>query len=176
MKKLCTFFICALVLPLSFFGIKGAPLKLYVINEQFKNNDPIPAEFSCDGNDSSPRVWWENIPQSTKSLALICDDPDAPGGTWDHWIVFNIPSQVTAIEKNASAQDIPAIYGTNSWGKNKYGGPCPPSGIHRYYFTLYALDTELSLTAKATKKDILKAMNGHIIERAQIMGTYQRKK
>lgn len=154
----------------------GHAMMVTIVSKQFNNNDTIPVEFTCDGENSSPAVWWHGVPSSARSLTLVCEDPDAPGGTWDHWIVFNIPSHVTMIQKSARAKDIPARYGTNSWGKPAYGGPCPPSGTHRYVFTLYALDSELSLTANAAKKDILGAMQGHIIQRAQIIGTYQRKK
>lgn len=154
----------------------GGSMNIAIITQEFKNGDLIPTEYTCDGLNSSPTVWWDHVPEQTRSLALICQDPDAPGGVWDHWIIFNIPPHVTELNKNVRPEDIPAVYGTNSWGKSAYGGPCPPSGTHRYFFMLYALDKELSLTANATKKDILKAIEGHVIQRAQIMGTYQRKK
>lgn len=154
----------------------GGSMNITIITKQFKTGDPIPTEYTCDGLNSSPEVWWDTVPAQTRSLALVCQDPDAPVGIWDHWIIFNIPPHVTHLKKNIRAEDIPAVYGTNSWGNSAYGGPCPPSGTHRYFFMLYALDKELSLTANATKKDILKAIEGHVIQRAQIMGTYQRKK
>ena len=137
----------------------------------FANNDAIPSEFTCDGADVSPPLIINDVPSNAKSLALVMDDPDAPVGTWDHWVVFNIPPSTKSIPKGAEPQ---GTAGKNSWGRTGYGGPCPPSGTHRYYFKLYALDTILNLPEGATKKDLERAMQGHIIAQAQLMGTYKR--
>ncbi|MBI2208180.1 YbhB/YbcL family Raf kinase inhibitor-like protein [Candidatus Woesearchaeota archaeon] len=137
----------------------------------FKHNGKIPSEYTCDGNDISPELRIEDVPKNAKSLVLINDDPDAPIGTWDHWIVFNIPSTTTKMNKNEEPK---GVGGKNSWGRTGYGGPCPPSGTHRYFFKLYALDTELNLVGGATKKELEKAMEGHIIEKAELIGLYKR--
>lgn len=133
----------------------------------FEHGGKIPTTYTCDGNDELPELRILNIPKKTKSFALICDDPDAPGGTWVHWVAWNIP----VVEKiNSSA----GVKGKNSWGRLDYGGPCPPSGTHRYYFKIYALDTELDLKKGSTKEQLLEAIKGHTIEDAALMGTYSR--
>lgn len=137
----------------------------------FTHNGVIPSEYTCDGNDLSPPLVISDVPANAKSLALIMDDPDAPVGTWDHWVVFDISPSTTQIPKGTEPQ---GTAGRNSWGRKGYGGPCPPSGTHRYFFKLYALDTKLNLSEGATKKDLEKAMQGHIIAQAQLMGTYKR--
>ena len=137
----------------------------------FIHNAPIPFEYTCDGSDISPSLSISDVPSNAKSLILIMDDPDAPVGTWDHWIVFNIPPSTKQIAKGTEPN---GVAGKNSWGKTGYGGPCPPSGTHRYFFKLYALDTELNLPEGTTKKDLERAMQGHIIAQAQLMGTYKR--
>jgi len=158
---------------------KGTPVKpidevvnMKLTSPAFEHNQGIPSEYTCDGSDTSPELNIENVPENTKSLVLINDDPDAPVGTWDHWIVFNIPPTTTQIEKG---QEPSGIGGKNSWGKTGYGGPCPPSGTHRYFFKLYALDTELDLQEGAAKKGIESAMEGHIIEKTELIGTYKRR-
>lgn len=137
----------------------------------FAHNGAIPSEYTCDGDDLSLPLIISDAPSNTKSLALIMDDPDAPVGTWDHWIVFNITPSTKEIPQGTEPN---GIAGRNSWGKTGYGGPCPPSETHRYFFKLYALDTILNLPEGSTKKDIEKAMQGHIIAQAQLMGTYKR--
>ena len=137
----------------------------------FAHNVQIPSEFTCDGSDLSPPLSISDVPSNAKSLVLISDDPDAPVGTWDHWVVFNIPASAKEIPKGTEPK---GTGGKNSWGRTGYGGPCPPSGTHRYFFKLYALDTMLNLPEGAAKKDIEKAMQGHIITRAELMGTYKR--
>jgi Raf kinase inhibitor-like YbhB/YbcL family protein len=126
----------------------------------------------------SPDLWWENVPAKTKTFALICEDPDAPMGTWIHWVFFNLPARVHALEEDASIVVLGGIEGENSWGKNVYGGPCPPDKEHRYFFTLYALDCSLDLSRAATKKDLMQAINAdnkkHILDSATLMGTYNR--
>lgn len=140
-------------------------------NPAFQNNENIPAEYTCDGEDVSPELEISGIPENAVSLVLIMDDPDAPVGTWDHWIVFNILPTTTQISKGTEPQ---GIKGKNSWGRTGYGGPCPPSGTHRYFFKLYALDINLELEEGATKRQIEEAMQNHIVGKAELMGTYNR--
>lgn len=140
----------------------------------FSAGEPIPVRYSCDGEDISPALAWNNPPEGTQSITLIMDDPDAPGGTWDHWIVFNIPANARELPEAVSAEDISAIFGQNSWGRGDYGGPCPPGGTHRYFFKLYALDTTLSSGESANKGEVLAAMEGHILAEAELMGTFSR--
>lgn len=137
----------------------------------FENEAMIPPEYTCVGSDISPELNIEGIPENAKSLVLIVDDPDAPAGTWDHWIVFNIPPTTKNIPKG---NDPEGTSGKNSWGKTGYGGPCPPSGTHRYFFKLYALDTLLDLPEGSSKSEIESAMKGHVLEEAQLMGKYKR--
>lgn len=135
----------------------------------------IPAVHTCDGSDTAPPLSWSAIPAGAKSLALIVDDPDAPGGTWVHWIVYNLPP---------AAKDLPpggvlpkgALQGSNGWKKAAYGGPCPPSGRHRYSHRLYALDTVLPDLHGPTKTTLEQAMEGHVLAQAELVGTYQRKR
>jgi Raf kinase inhibitor-like YbhB/YbcL family protein len=138
------------------------------------HEQPIPAQYSCDGEDKSPPLDWNDPSAGTQSFALIMDDPDAPGGTWDHWIVFNIPAEARHLPEAVSAGEIGATFGKNSWGRGDYGGPCPPSGTHRYFFKLYALDTTLSLDESAGKEQVLAAMEGHILAETELMGTFSR--
>jgi Raf kinase inhibitor-like YbhB/YbcL family protein len=136
---------------------------------EFKDSQFIPAKFSCEGKDVNPALVIENIPQAAKSLALIVDDPDAPMGTWVHWVVFDI-SPVSGIEENS----IPGKQGTNSSGGKNYHGPCPPSGVHRYFFKIYALDMVLNLKEGVGKEQLEKAMQGHILANAQLLGLYKK--
>ncbi len=140
----------------------------------FSNNQMIPKKYTCDGDDVSPPLSWKNAPVNTKSFVLIVDDPDAPRGTWDHWILLNIPTHVNGLEENISQLPNGTQEGLNSWGKTEYGGPCPPSGVHRYFFKLYALDEMLTIDEKPTKTHIINAMNGHIIAEVSLIGKYQR--
>jgi len=137
----------------------------------FMHNTAIPSEYTCDGADLSLPLSISDVPASAKTLALIMDDPDAPVGTWDHWVVFNIPTSTKQIQKGTEPQ---GTDGKNSWGRTGYGGPCPPSGTHRYFFKLYALDATLNLPQGSTKKDLERAMQGHILAQAELMGTYKR--
>jgi len=142
----------------------------------FSHNGSIPSQYTCDGADVSPALEWSDEPEGTKSFALIVDDPDAPAKVWVHWVVFNIPNTVRSLAEGASVADFTSG-ATDFNGKRTWGGPCPPSGIHHYQFTLYALDTVLNdLPAGASKEQLLKAMEGHIIEQTTLVGTYQRKK
>lgn len=144
----------------------------------FGNNSPIPKRHTCDGENRSPGLAWTGAPAETKSFALICDDPDAPMGTWVHWVMFGIPANCATLAEGVPAQaQMPdgSLQGINSWGKPGYGGPCPPRGKpHRYYFKLYALDAALSLPPQATKQTLLDAMRGHVLAESQWMGTYGR--
>ena len=147
-------------------------------NTAFKEGELIPSKYTCDGKDISPPLKWSGVPQNTKSLALICDDPDAPSGTWVHWVVYYIPTTLSELPEGVPTKETTSDglkQGTNDFKKIGYGGPCPPSGTHRYYFKLYALDTELQLSSKAKKSDVEKAMKGHILATGQLMGKYKRK-
>lgn len=145
----------------------------------FKEGQPIPAKYTCDGKDVSPSLQWTNAPANTRSLALIADDPDAPGGTWVHWVLYDLPSTTTELAENTpKSQHLPggAKQGLNDFRRLGYGGPCPPPGKpHRYFFKLYALDTLLDLKPGATKAEVERALENHVLARAQLMGTYQRK-
>ncbi len=143
----------------------------------FGNADPIPTKYTCDGQDVSPPLQWKDPPEGTQSFALINDDPDAPGGTWVHWVLYNLPGSTLSLpEAVPSDADHPdgGRHGRNSWGRSDYGGPCPPGGTHRYFFKLYALDAELDLAAGASKEDVLGAMEGHILASTETMGVYSR--
>jgi len=144
----------------------------------FGNEGEIPVRHTGDGEDLSPPLTFSGVPSGTKSLALVCDDPDAPGGVWDHWVLFNLsPGTPGLPEGLPAAASFPdgSRSGKNSWGRTGYGGPCPPKGTHRYYFTLYALDASLPLAAGATKHDLLRAAKGHILAGATLMGRYTRR-
>lgn len=140
----------------------------------FQDQGSIPVNYSCDGQDISPELQWSDLPTETQSLVLIVDDPDAPMGTWDHWLIFNIPSKTTGFNENISQFPEGINFGANSWGRNNYGGPCPPDREHRYFFKLYALDIRLDLPDGSTKLEIETAMQGHILDEAQLMGRYDR--
>lgn len=142
-----------------------------LISTVFSQNGHIPPKYTCEGENINPPLIVENVPEGTKTLALIVEDPDAPKGTFDHWIMWNI-SPNEAIAEDSS----PGINGTNGFGKTGYGGPCPPSGQHRYFFRLFALDDKLNLLAGATKDELLDAMKDHILATAELMGVYQKHK
>jgi len=144
----------------------------------FKPGELIPAKHTCDGPDVSPPLSWSDPPAGTKSFALISDDPDAPMGTWVHWVAWNIPGDARSLAENLPKKDsLPdgTKQGTTDFRRIGYGGPCPPSGTHRYFFKLYALDTTLNLPASTTKKDLEKTMQGHILAQAELMGKYRRR-
>lgn len=149
-----------------------------ITSTAFSQGESIPVKYSCDGEDISPPLVWGDPPDGTQSFALIMDDPDAPVGVWDHWVVFNIPANVRELPEDMPAGmkfgDLAATFGKNSWGRSGYGGPCPPGGTHRYFFKLYALDTVLSLNEGANKKQVLAAMEGHVLAETELMGTYSR--
>jgi len=138
----------------------------------FKNGEKIPIKYTADGEDVNPPLDISGIPNNAQSLVLIIDDPDAPRGTWVHWVVWNTPANINKIKENSIPEN--SVQGKNSWGKNEYGGPSPPSGTHRYYFKLYALDNTLSLDQSADKKSVENAMKGHILAKTELMGVYSR--
>lgn len=147
-------------------------MSLALKSDAFLNGQSIPAKYSCIGKNISPALTWSNPPAGTQSFALIVDDPDAPAGTWVHWVLFNIPSTTTSLEESA---DMSAVtVGKNSSGNMRYDGPCPPSGTHRYYFKLYALDSILDLSPGASKEQLLTAMKGHILAQGELMGTFSK--
>jgi Raf kinase inhibitor-like YbhB/YbcL family protein len=166
-------------------------LTIQLRSSAFDDGGMIPKVFSCDGSDSSPPFEWSGIPPAARSLALIVDDPDSPIDTWSHWVVFNLPPQVTAIKQAvppeqiiepaylenlglSNEQKLMVVQGGNDFGKTGYGGPCPPSGTHRYSFRLYALDNELQLNPTATRADVLKQISGHILAEGRLVGKYTR--
>ena len=140
-----------------------------VTSPAFAHNRMIPQKYTCQGKDINPPLTISDIPEGTVSLALIIDDPDAPLRTWDHWIMWNIKPTANITENST-----PGIQGQNSWGRQNYGGPCPPSGTHRYFFKLYAIDSTIDLPAGSTKVDLEAAMQDHILEQAELIGLYQK--
>lgn len=157
---------------------EDAAMKLELVSTAFEEGSDIPQKHTCDGADLSPPLSWSAPPAGTKSLALIGDDPDAPGGTWVHWVLYKLPPDAASLAEGIPPDEQLAgggEQGTNDFRQVGYGGPCPPKGsAHRYFFKLYALDTELDLPGKATKKKLLRAMEGHILAQGQLMGRYQR--
>ena len=143
-----------------------------ITSSAFENNGMIPSEYTCDGSDISPPLIMSDVPQETKSLAIIMDDPDAPMGTFTHWLVWNISPQKKQFTKD---EKISFPQGKTSFGSKSYGGPCPPGGTHRYFFKLYALDEVLNLKEGSSKAELEKAMKGHVISEAVLMGKYSRK-
>ena len=150
---------------------KSSTMKLS--SSAFIHNQTIPAKYTCDGENVNPPLTITDVLTDSKSLTLIVDDPDAPAGTWVHWTVWNISPDTKQIAENSVPSN--AIQGKTSFGNSGYGGPCPPSGTHRYFFKLYALDTTLSLGQNATKQDLEKAFVGHILDQAELIGLYSRK-
>ena len=148
-----------------------------VESSAFEHQGPIPVKYSCDGEDVSPPLSWSNVPEGTESFVLITDDPDAPGRTFVHWVYFNIPASVTSLPEGVDTGANPGpggVQGQNNFGNSGYGGPCPPGGTHRYFFTVYALDTQLDLEPSAGKQDVLQAAEGHVLAQGTLMGTYAR--
>ena len=148
-------------------------MTLRISSPAFKHNEMIPSKFTCDGADVSPALTIEGVPAGAKSLALIVDDPDAPRGTWVHWVVWNISPTVREIREGAVPDG--GKQGMNDFRKHDFGGPCPPSGTHRYFFKLYALDAALDLGPNATKAQLEAAMKGHVIGQGELIGRYARK-
>lgn len=153
----------------------AGPSPFQLSSPAFAPGGSIPAIYTCDGQDRSPPLQWAGAPDGTKGSALLMDDPDAPGGTFTHWVLVNIPATRTDLPEGVRPGQI-GTSGRNSFGRLGYGGPCPPSGTHRYFFTLHALDVpSLPLPEGAGRTDLERAMGGHIIGRAQVMGTYARR-
>lgn len=143
-----------------------------ISSSSFDQNGLIPAKYTCDGKNISPQLSFSNIPENTISLALIVDDPDAPGGDWVHWLLWNIDPKTSEVKEGGVPEG--AVQGLTDFGNNNYGGPCPPSGVHRYQFKLYALDTNLNLSENSKKSDLEKAIDGHIIDQTVSVGLYQK--
>ncbi len=154
-------------------------MTIRLTSSAFSEGAAIPARYTCDGQDISPPLKWSNIPPGTKSFALVCDDPDAPVGIWVHWVLYGLPGSASALQEGLPTAETlvnGAKQGLNDFRRIGYGGPCPPGGSpHRYFFKLYALSVELDLPPKATKKDLLQAMEGRILAEGHLMGTYQKK-
>lgn len=140
-----------------------------IASSEFKHNESIPRKYTCQGQDINPPLTIEDIPPGTKSLALIVDDPDAPGGMWVHWVVYNIP-----VTKEIAENSVPGNQGINDFNRKDYGGPCPPSGTHRYFFKIYALDTVLGPEGVVSKKQLEEKISGHILGQAEIIGLYKK--
>jgi Raf kinase inhibitor-like YbhB/YbcL family protein len=158
-------------------------MHLHLTSSAFVNGGPIPAQYTCDGDDASPPLAWTGVPHGAKSLALIVDDPDAPDPnapkrTWVHWVLYNLPPANGSLTTGVTPDHLPAgaKQGTNDWPRVGYGGPCPPIGRHRYFFKLFALDAVLPDLGAATKSKVESEMRGHILEKTELMGTYQRPK
>jgi Raf kinase inhibitor-like YbhB/YbcL family protein len=152
-------------------------MEIKIQSSAFKNEGNIPSKFTCDDKNVSPQLSWSTEVSGIRSFALIVDDPDAPGGDFVHWVVYNIPANIKELPEGSKAsKNDPGgiLMGRNGFGSIGYGGPCPPSGTHRYYFKIYGLDDVLPFSAGVGKKDLLKAMEGHIIARGELMGRYKR--
>jgi Raf kinase inhibitor-like YbhB/YbcL family protein len=155
-------------------------VNILITSDVFQEGEAIPIKYTCDGDDLSPALRWSDVPPNTKSFALICEDPDAPSGEFAHWVLYNLPPTATELPEGVSAEERlanGAIQGRNDFKRIGYGGPCPPhkDGAHRYFFRLYALDTELRLQAGARREDVALAMEGHVLATGHLMGTYRRK-
>ena len=157
---------------------KGGTMSLQITSAAFSAGETIPKKFTCDGPDVSPKLTWNEPPAKTQSFTLIMDDPDAPVGTWVHWVLFDLPADTKELSEGVAKQEQlsnGARQGRNDFGKIGYGGPCPPPGKpHRYFFKLYTLDSKLNLKAGATKADVERAMKGHILANAELIGRYGR--
>jgi Raf kinase inhibitor-like YbhB/YbcL family protein len=171
MEKMIIAGALAIALAIVSFGAGGAKMK--ITSSAFREGGNIPSQFTCDGADSSPPLQIAEIPSGAKSLALIVDDPDAPSGLFTHWMVWNISPQTNTIAEGSTPK---GVHGTNDFGKSGYGGPCPPSGTHRYYFKIFALDGELNLPPGTKRSQLDAAMKGHVVAQGELMGRYSRKK
>jgi Raf kinase inhibitor-like YbhB/YbcL family protein len=153
------------------FAAGGASMK--ITSSAFQQGGNIPSKFSCDGPNTSPPLQISDVPPEAKSLVLIVDDPDAPSGLFTHWVVWNISPQTNSVGEGSAPK---GVHGTNDFGKSGYGGPCPPSGTHRYYFKIFALDRQLDLPSGAKRSQLDAAMKGHVVAQGELMGRYSRKK
>lgn len=152
-------------------------MDIKLTSSAFEDGGMIPSKYTCDGQDISPPLSWDNVPEKTEGIAIICDDPDAPMGTWVHWVLFNLPAEKRELAENVPDDEtLPdgTRQGITDFGTTGYGGPCPPSGTHRYFFKIYALDIPIDIVSIVDKKTLLKAMAGHILAEGQLMGKYKR--
>ena len=154
-------------------SVASGEAKMKITSSAFQEGGNIPSKFTCDGGDSSPPLQIAEIPSGAKSLALVVDDPDAPSGLFTHWIVWNISPQTNVIAEGSAPK---GVQGTSDFGKSGYGGPCPPSGTHRYYFKIFALDRELDLSSGAKRSHLDAAMKGHVVAQGELMGRYSKRK
>ena len=151
--------------------------EIQLTSTAFKEGEAIPRAYTCDGVNVSPPLEWIGVPKTAKTIAIVTADPDAPGGPWTHWVLYNLPADnIGLVENLPTTENLKAggFQGQNDFEKLGYGGPCPPSGTHHYFFRIYAIDSELPLKARATKAELLKAMEGHVVLQGQLMGTYRR--
>jgi Raf kinase inhibitor-like YbhB/YbcL family protein len=162
----------AIALAIAVSSLAAGAAKIKITSPAFQPGGNIPPKFTCDGANANPPLHFDQVPAGTKSLALIVDDPDAPGGTFVHWLVWNIDPKTTNITESSAPSN--ATQGKNGFGKSGYGGPCPPSGTHRYYFRVYALDVA-QLQGGPSRADLDRAMQGHIIAQGELMGRYSKK-
>ena len=161
-------------------GPQGEPVAtsdsaLWLMSAAFEDGAAIPVQYTCDGADISPPLEWGDPPPNTASFALVMDDPDAPIGTWVHWVIYDLPAEARSLPEGVAGEpDLASggVQGKNSWPKTGYGGPCPPSGAHRYFFKLYALDAVLGAGPGLSKEQLLQEMEGHVLAQTQLVGTY----
>ena len=170
-KPIISVAVVILLAVIASFAAEGARMK--ITSAAFQEGGNIPSKFTCDGSDTSPPLQITGVPSNAKSLVLIADDPDAPGGLFTHWLVWNIPPQTNSIAEGSAAK---GVHGTNDFGKSGYRGPCPPPGTHRYSFKIFALDRELDLSSGARRSQVDAAMKGHVIAQGELVGRYARKK
>lgn len=168
--------LCAFLLILP---VKEKLMAMEIFSSAFSHGSPIPLKYTCQGQDVSPPLQWSGVPSGTKSLVLIVDDPDAPDPrapkmTWVHWLLYNLPPEVTELTEGVSELPAGTGEGLNDWKRTGYGGPCPPIGRHRYFFKIYALDTVLTDLGQPTKSHLEAAMAGHVIAQTEVIGTYQK--
>jgi len=161
------------VLLIAIASFAAGEAKMKITSSAFQQGANIPSKFTCDGSDTSPPLQITDIPSNAKTLVLIADDPDAPGGLFTHWLVWNLPPQTSSIAEGSSPR---GVQGANDFGKSGYRGPCPPPGTHRYSFKVFALDRELDLRSGAKRSQVDNAMKGHIIAQGELVGRYARKK
>ena len=170
-KAIITGALAIVLVAVASFAAGGARMK--ITSSAFQEGGNIPSKFTCDGGDSSPPLRIAEIPSGAKTLALVVDDPDAPSGLFTHWMVWNISPQTNTIAEGSTPK---GVHGTNDFGKSGYGGPCPPSGTHRYYFKIFALDRELNLPAGAKRNQLDAAMKGHVVAEGELKGRYAKQK
>lgn len=155
----------------------GGEMSIVLTSTEFEHEGSIPEKYSCDDADVSPPLDWQNVPPEAMSLVLICEDPDAPAGVFDHWVLYNLPASASSLPEGVEKHERlgnAAMQGRNSFGRIGYNGPCPPRGTHRYYFRLYALDRELDLQPGASKQQVQNAMEGAVMAQGELMGRYSR--